>query len=109
MTAYMTIIPCIFALGGTSMKASTVGTHLHVVRAKRTVQAEKNVGDEFPASIGEDEEAVTAQVQEQSLIRRGVRAAQRWPQERNARVEGLRSLVKFSRYRIDSKAIAECL
>src|SRR5689334_4986846 len=94
------------------MKAGTVGTHLHVVRAKRTVQTERNVVGKFPASMREDaeaSEAATAQAEEQALIRRGVRAAQRWPQERNVKVEELRSLVKGGRYRIDSKAIAECL
>jgi anti-sigma28 factor (negative regulator of flagellin synthesis) len=101
-TAHMTIMRSIFVLGGTSMKTSTVGTHLHVARANSPVQAEKKVGGKLPT----DEEART---KEQALIRRGVRAAQRWPQERNARVEQLRSLVQSGRYRIDSGAIAECL
>jgi anti-sigma28 factor (negative regulator of flagellin synthesis) len=106
MTVYMTIMPGIFALGGTSMKVSTVDTHLHVVRAKRTLQTGRSVVDELPATVGENE---TAQAEQQLLIKGGVRAAQRWPQERNVRVEELRSLVQTGRYRIDCKVVAECL
>ena len=97
------------------MKAGTVGTHLQVVRAKRTLQSEKRAMGEIAVGIGEkvrgvrSAKAVPARAEEQSLIRRGVRAAQRWPQERNARIEELRSLVKSGSYRIDSAAVAECL
>ena len=91
------------------MKAGTVGTHLHVVRAKRTVQATKKVESELAAVVDSEEESAEARAREQSLVRRGVRAAQRWPQERNARVEELRSRVKSGSYRIDSGAITECL
>jgi anti-sigma28 factor (negative regulator of flagellin synthesis) len=109
ITVDMTIMPCIFVLGGTSMKAGTVGTHLHVVRAKRTLQSGKSVVEELPAEVEVGEEGETAWAAEQALIKRGVRAAQRWPQARNARVEDLRSLVQAGRYRIDGKVIAECL
>jgi len=88
------------------MKVGTVSTHLHIVRAKRTVDTGKKCADEHPITI---EEGATIRAEKQALIRRGMRAAQRWPQERNARVEALRSLVQSGHYRIDSKAIAECL
>jgi anti-sigma28 factor (negative regulator of flagellin synthesis) len=88
------------------MKVGTVGTHLHIVRAKRTADTGKKCVDERPITI---EEGATIRAEKQALIRRGMRAAQRWPQERNARVEALRSLVQSGHYRIDSKAIAECL
>jgi anti-sigma28 factor (negative regulator of flagellin synthesis) len=88
------------------MKVGTVGTHLHIVRAKITVDTGKKCADERPITI---EEGAAIRAEKQALIRRGMRAAQRWPQERNVRVEALRSLVQSGHYRIDSKAIAECL
>lgn len=88
------------------MKVGTVGTHLHVVRAKRTVDIGKKCTEEHPITT---EEGATIRAEKQALIRRGMRAAQRWPQERTARVEALRSLVQSGRYQIDSQAIAECL
>jgi len=94
------------------MKAGTVGTHLHVVRAKRMLQSGKSVVGELPVEGEKGERGERGEkiyVEEQALIRRGVRAAQRWPQERIARVEELRSLVQTGRYRIDGKVIAECL
>jgi anti-sigma28 factor (negative regulator of flagellin synthesis) len=86
------------------MKVGTVGTHLHVVRAK--VQIGKKGVEERPITI---EEGAMIRAEKQALIRQGMRAAQRWPQERNVRVEALRSLVQSGHYRIDSQAIAECL
>jgi anti-sigma28 factor (negative regulator of flagellin synthesis) len=91
------------------MKAGTVDMHLQVVRAQRTPESGSSVLEKFPAEIEKGESRETAWAGEQALIKRGVRAAQRWPQERNARVDELRSLVQTGSYRIDCKVIAECL
>lgn len=82
------------------MKASTVSTHLHVVRAKRKVQAEKDAEKEIAGSGMETS----------ALVKRGVRAAQRWPdKERIARIEELQAHLKAGTYRVDSRIIAECM
>ncbi len=91
------------------MKAGTVGTHLHVVRAKRVLQRGKSEEGKLPVELEGGEKGERGREGEKALIERGVRAAQRWPQEREARVEELRSLVETGRYRIDGKVIAECL
>jgi len=79
------------------MKASTVSTHLHVVRAKKKIQSD--AGNEIAISGTE----------KQALMKRGVRAAQRWPEERIARIEELRAQIKAGTYRVDSKIVAECM
>jgi anti-sigma28 factor (negative regulator of flagellin synthesis) len=97
------------------MKAGTVDMHLRVEQVERTLQSGYSAMEKFPVEVEKSEKGEkggkgeTAWVGEQELIKRSMRATQRWPQERDARVEELRSLVQSGRYRIDCKVIAECL
>jgi anti-sigma28 factor (negative regulator of flagellin synthesis) len=75
------------------MKASTVATYLHIACGGRVKK--------------ETERSMQASRIERPALAK--RAAQRWPEERLARVEELQKQIEEGTYTIASKVIAECM
>jgi flagellar biosynthesis anti-sigma factor FlgM len=80
----------------------TIEADLPGVRAKKSLRSRRSGRHKTTSSI-------FATPEKQALVIRGMQTAERWSQERAARIEELRAQVRAGTYKVDSRTIAQSM